>query len=1594
MCGPVPEAHGAPIPAVNPRTKRRKSFKGSFIGGNHKILISSIDPVDKSIPKLPLFSDSSGEGESKQRAKCRGYCCRSNSPEFERKCVNVELCETNDRLTAARDPYFKSVDSTYYTASRGRTKRDACGAPSAFKCCARRTELRRPYRQVLLCSLCNSMKEIHQIFFKFFKIILLLLLTDSSFAITEGLVLSAHIRHFEPVFFERSLLQQQHARVKRDVDHELQLRFHAHNRLFHLRLRRDASVFSPDVEFESSDGAVNFDIHKTYSGYLHDDDQTEVEGLVTSDGLFDGHIRSPNELYYLEPAHRYLKDVEFHSVMYKASDVLDPSSDDCASQKLHDRGGLRYTDDTYRKNNSADNSAAVAASGIHPKLLAAVSARNKKLSLEQQGLEDEGGSNGLQSPEYQEKSLKNARLFIEQHNAPAPSSSAASPGDWVGEEKIKGRSTNRLFPELLKMTPPHNSTRFKRSAVDPSKTTCMLYLQADHLFYERIGSEEACIESITRHVQRVNSIYKVTDFDRDGKPDDIRFMIKRIKIHNQHALSDPAYRFPNNYGVEKFLELFSEEDYDSFCLAYMFTYRDFEGGTLGLAWTGDLKNAGGVCEKNGHYRGSLKSLNTGIVTLLNYGKHVPPAVSHVTLAHEIGHNFGSPHDPEHDTTCTPGGEDGNYIMFARATSGDKLNNNKFSPCSLKKINSVLNSKARDSKGCFTFPQASICGNGVVEAGEECDCGWEEDCDDQCCFPMVTNPRKGHRPCELRPNKICSPSQGPCCTHECLLKEGNKCRDDNGCRDTAFCDGRGPQCPPSVNKPNKTICNKEFVCYRGECTGSICLAYGLESCQCHRSAGDPDTKSCELCCKLPGEDQPCLSSFDWNVYPYNIPDMYAKAGTPCDDYKGYCDVFKKCREVDPSGPLATLRKLLLSDESLASLQEWLQQHWWAVTLLLLAVLVLLLVIVRVFGKQPWGRMRKSSRSARKRKKTVIHKNPTNGIQYPAMSPAASGAVLDSANFVVHPTVVRTNLPFKRRVNEVRRAATKAKRAAKSTLGRPSRKAAKRGESAAGKRSDQSAAKKGDETGGKRAVCVDRRAEASTTQASGGASGATTAVATAAVHANGITTVHATSAAAIPSTSAKPKQKESLSSRFSIINFKSFRPKSLSPDKYKITIIDKRKLKKQIRSKSAGKKPDPRGLSPEKHRREHETKVASMDLVDHAHRNRSPQKRATMDDDRRQNRYRGGAPASRSPNKARRQTLPTADLSRVRGRDKLQVPSVEGNWLIQKFLADEERIAKPYAEGSFGGSVTSMNALINGSCNGSPVMPRIGYGSSRALLHDSVTASPVRGIVNEAFLSSPRGARTHSSLRVTKSVSPDDVDLVFNSNKYRRSISMEAYSQAAVSPDKRKRPKRDEGSSSDKRRRFSSPEKAKELNVVVPRRYEFGESSHFGRNSASPLSSRAGSTQSSGSTHSTSGDRIPREKLSVVTGTTGGSALSIMEPTEILETASLHSAGKSVLDTASLHSSQRAILETPSLRSSSSKILPDTLSLRSNSRDAAISGSPASSANCLPDSMSLHSSGKSLLLDNSSHHSREKIPPDNKKEVIFGASLVESETKNTN
>lgn len=46
-----------------------------------------------------------------------------------------------------------------------------------------------------------------------------------------------------------------------------------------------------------------------------------------------------------------------------------------------------------------------------------------------------------------------------------------------------------------------------------------------------------------------------------------------------------------------------------------------------------------------------------------------------------------------------------------------------------------------------------------------------------------------------------------------------------------------------------------------------------------------------------------------------------SGTPCDNYRGYCDVFHRCRGVDNEGPLERLKNLNLGKETLSSIKDW-------------------------------------------------------------------------------------------------------------------------------------------------------------------------------------------------------------------------------------------------------------------------------------------------------------------------------------------------------------------------------------------------------------------------------------------------------------------------------------------------------------------------------------------------------------------------------------------------------------------------------------------------------------------------------------------------
>ena len=98
-------------------------------------------------------------------------------------------------------------------------------------------------------------------------------------------------------------------------------------------------------------------------------------------------------------------------------------------------------------------------------------------------------------------------------------------------------------------------------------------------------------------------------------------------------------------GSLEYLVKWSELDHSAYCLSLLFTYRDFHGGVLGIAWIGEpkLEFPGGICSERVLPEGSsqLMCFNTVVVTFLNFDGRVPRKISTISVMHEFGHSFGS-----------------------------------------------------------------------------------------------------------------------------------------------------------------------------------------------------------------------------------------------------------------------------------------------------------------------------------------------------------------------------------------------------------------------------------------------------------------------------------------------------------------------------------------------------------------------------------------------------------------------------------------------------------------------------------------------------------------------------------------------------------------------------------------------------------------------------------------------------------------------------------------------------------------------------------------------------------------------------------------
>ncbi|NXK47815.1 ADA11 protein, partial [Chauna torquata] len=245
---------------------------------------------------------------------------------------------------------------------------------------------------------------------------------------------------------------------------------------------------------------------------------------------------------------------------------------------------------------------------------------------------------------------------------------------------------------------------------------------------------------------------------------------------------------------------------------HLFSGRTFQSSRSGTAFVGGICSpgrGGGVNEVGeagsgwaGWARGSPRD---PAVPPTQYGNVAAMAV---TLAQTLGQNVGMMWNKHRasagDCRCPDA-----WLGCIMEDTGYYLPR-KFSRCSIDEYNQFL----QDGGGSCLFNKPlklldpPECGNGFVEAGEECDCGSLAECaksGGNCC-----------KKCTLTHDAMCS--DGLCCKGCKYEPRGVSCREAvNECDIPETCTGDSSQCPPNLHKLDGYFCeNEQGRCYGGRC----------------------------------------------------------------------------------------------------------------------------------------------------------------------------------------------------------------------------------------------------------------------------------------------------------------------------------------------------------------------------------------------------------------------------------------------------------------------------------------------------------------------------------------------------------------------------------------------------------------------------------------------------------------------------------------------------------------------------------------------------------------------------------------------------------
>uniref|UniRef100_A0A4W4FJ01 ADAM metallopeptidase domain 9 n=1 Tax=Electrophorus electricus TaxID=8005 RepID=A0A4W4FJ01_ELEEL len=206
------------------------------------------------------------------------------------------------------------------------------------------------------------------------------------------------------------------------------------------------------------------------------------------------------------------------------------------------------------------------------------------------------------------------------------------------------------------------------------------------------------------------------------------------------------------------------------------------GGTAGMAFVGT------ACSRS--HGGGINAVQC----LMSFASIV---------AHELGHNLGMNHDDGRQCGC-----DVNLCIMNSGATGSW----NFSSCSADDFEKMILNSGGSCLLNIPRPDeaysAPYCGNKLVDIGEECDCGSEEECEkDPCCEPKT---------CKLRARAECA--YGVCCKHCRFLPAGSVCRSSTDeCDLPEYCNGSSALCQADVFKQNGHPCQQgQAYCYNGQC----------------------------------------------------------------------------------------------------------------------------------------------------------------------------------------------------------------------------------------------------------------------------------------------------------------------------------------------------------------------------------------------------------------------------------------------------------------------------------------------------------------------------------------------------------------------------------------------------------------------------------------------------------------------------------------------------------------------------------------------------------------------------------------------------------